>query len=127
MISSKSLRLMNEAGEELRVRYDDKPAIEQAIDQLIGMAKRALPSNTVFEVRGKTRPDDPIFLEPLNRKRRVSQEERVARWGVGWYWTSADRHGYYGGLLQAPLFRTDIDSAKDGPMGGYILIARLRT
>ena len=124
-MTSRALRMKNECGEDIPVDYDDGPAVERAIDEAIRMARDYLPSGTVYEIRGKTRPDDRIHREPLQRRRR-SREDLAKNWGVAWYWTSADINGYYGGLKQEPLFRHALSSAEDAPFGGYIIIARLR-
>lgn len=115
-----------EDGEEIRVNYDNKRAIEHAIERVIDMAYRALPPNTVFEIRGKVRPDDPINRDRLQRSHRT-RAELARNWGVAWYWTSPEPNSYFGGMAQEPLFRHDVEHAKDGPLGGYILIGRLRT
>jgi hypothetical protein len=118
----------NEKGEQTTVDYDDEAAVKTAIADCIAAAEKALPSQTVYEIRGKARPDDPINQERLQRKRR-SREELAKNWGVAWYWTSAEPKdfGHYGGMKQEPLFRHPVWNAELAPFGGYIVIARLRT
>ncbi len=115
-----------EDGDDIRVNYDNTRAVEQAIERVIELANRALPPNTVFEVRGKMRPDDPIQQDRVQRGHRT-RAQLAANWGVAWYWTSPEPNDYVRGLAQEPLFRDDVETAKDGPMGGYIVIARLKT
>lgn len=117
--------MKNECGEDVPVEYDDAPAVESAINKAIKMAQAYLPRGTVFEIRGKTRPDDPIHREQLQRKRRT-REHLAKHWGVAWYWTSADPNGVFGGMRQEPLFRRSVEQAEEAPFGGYIVIARLR-
>jgi hypothetical protein len=117
--------MTNECGEEVPVHYDDELAVERAITKVIRMAAEHLPRGTVYEVRGKVRPDDPINRDRCQRKLRTRAQ--LARdWGVAWYWTSADNNRYYGGLKQEPLFRGSVEQAEEAPFGGYIVIARLR-
>lgn len=117
--------MKNECGEDVPVHYDNQPAVERAIAKVISMAEAYLPQGTVYEVRGKVRPDDPINRDRCQRKHRT-RAELAQDWGVAWYWTSADNNRYYGGLKQEPLFRRSIEQAEDAPFGGYIVIARLR-
>lgn len=107
-----------ERGESIAVDYDDRPAVEKSIDSLIVKANAHLPSGTVYEIRGKVVPDDPIYREPLNRNKRT-RRELAKEWGVAWYWT-------LGAMDQQPLFRTDVGHAQSAPLGGYIVIARIR-
>lgn len=120
--------LGNEQGEQIRVHYDNAEAIEAAINTCIANAQKALPPQTVYEIRGKIRPEDPINQERLQRKRRT-REELAKNWGVAWYWTSPEPQdfGHYGGMKQEPLFRHPVWTAELAPYGGYIVIARLRT
>lgn len=125
MNSVEVLRSRNEAGEIVKVDYDDQPAVELAVNRAIKMAEAALPSGTVFEIRGKVRPDDPIFRIKYNTRR--TRDELAKAWSIAWYWTSTDARGCLDGLSQEPLFRHPVWAAEKGPFGGYILIARLRT
>ena len=117
-----------EMGEQIVVDYDDEAAVNAAIEKCIANAEKALPPQTVYEIRGKIRPEDPINQDRLQRKRRT-RAELAKNWGVAWYWTSAEvkDFGHYGGMKQEPLFRHPVWNAKLAAFGGYIVIARLRT
>lgn len=107
-----------EMGEQTAVDYDDAAAVKAAIADCIAAAQRALPPQTVYEIRGKTRPDDPILQDRAQLKRR-SRDELAKDWGVAWYWNIS--------LPQEPLFHHPVWNASVTPLGGCVLIARLRT
>jgi hypothetical protein len=118
----------HELGEQIRVDYDDEVAVNEAIVTCIVAAQKALPPHTVFEIRGKIRPEDPINQNRLQRQLRT-RDDLAKNWGVAWYWTSPEPQdfGHYGGMKQEPLFRHPVWHAELAPYGGYIVIARLRT
>lgn len=126
-ITATELAAQNECGEQVLVNYDDNEAVERAVNRVIELADSYLPEATVYEVRGKMRPDDVIDLQ-RNLRRRRSRTQLVENWGVAWYWTPEESRdfGHYGGMRQEPLFRKRVADAEDAPLGGYIVIARLR-
>lgn len=105
---------------------------EHIVEKLIKDACNELGPGEVFEIRGKCFPD-PLRIFDFGRVR-LSYNEQCEKWGLAWYWKPKsvtpprqfEAHDFYT-LEQFPLFRTRVAYAKENLLGGYVLVARLRT
>lgn len=128
-----ALRLANELGEEFAIPWDvaSDEQLEETVDAAIADAEERLPAGVVYEIRGKSVPTGALgdYGRVLNGESDADRlRRRTANWGVAWYWTSAEpRRRFYGGLPQTPLFRKPVRHAEENLLGGYLVIARLRS
>lgn len=130
-VSAHALRLTNELGNEFPVRYDAPiEQLEATINRAVADAEAMLPPGIVYEIRGKVVPNGGVGNYGRDLRGETDAQRlarRTADWGVAWYWTSAEPNRCYGGMRQAPLFRRPVADAEENELGGFLVIARLRT
>lgn len=116
------------------VHYDDIVGRERALSLAIIGARKMLADKRdqypVFEIRAKMLPVLEGVRYDYGRKH-YTREEMAASWGLAWYALPAPEKcpAWFEdcGLRQEPIFQRPINEAEHDKIGGYCLIARLRT
>lgn len=119
-----------ELGEAIEpLDYDaGEEAHAQVIDTLIRAARASLADKAarypVFEIRAKVRPAAGLY--DFNRRHRT-RAEAARDWGIAWYALPTTPSGQFGAMPTEPLFQHTIADAEENELGGYLVVARLRT
>jgi len=105
-----------ERGNAFPVAYDS-PGVENVIGWAIHEAEQKLPPGSVYEIRGKLKPSAG---KSDYSRRKWTKAQRTEDWGVAWYFLPAMRDW--------PLMtRVPYTEGIESELGGYLIIARLRT
>jgi|ERR1700679_1214481 len=116
-----------ECGMSVDCRFDVSPeALKRVIQSaLLPDAYKTLPPNTVFEIRGKSKPIDNR-VSYFGRKPAGRLADEIAQWGVAWYHLPKMHVGL--DTEKHPLFEfEDHRIIEDNPLGGYMVLAMMRT
>jgi len=107
-------------GQSFYMPYDFR-FVEETITLIIEDAEKHLPPGTVFEIRGK-QPPEPDGVDTDFGRIHMTEQEMNDRWGVAWYHERAMHDD------PKPLMpRVPVRDAEYISLGGYLLIARLKT
>lgn len=118
--------LFGQCGLSVACRFDIEPAaLKRVIHRaLLPDAYRVLKPGTIFEIRGKSKP----IAGRLSYRRGMPglPANEVANWGIAWYHLPS-MHNSSEVARQALWEFEDHRTLEDNPLGGYLMLALMRT